>query len=47
MENMLQVQDLKVLFQLLGMEQVGGQLWVVVAAFALDLLDDQLGVTFH
>jgi hypothetical protein len=29
------------------MEQVGGQLWIVAAAFALDLLDDQLGITFH
>jgi hypothetical protein len=29
------------------MEQVGGQLWIIVAAFFLDLLDDQLGITFH
>jgi hypothetical protein len=28
------------------MEQVGGQLWIIVAAFTLDLLDDQLGITF-
>jgi hypothetical protein len=29
------------------MEQVGNQLSIVVAAFTLDLLDDQLGITFH
>jgi hypothetical protein len=34
---MLQVKDL---FSLLCMEQVGGQLWIIVTAFALDLLDD-------
>jgi hypothetical protein len=44
---MLQVQDLKVLFQLLCMEQVGGQLWIIATAFTLDLFDDQLGITFH
>jgi hypothetical protein len=42
---MLQVQDLKILFQLLGMEEVGGQLWIVAVAFSLDLLDDQLRIT--
>jgi hypothetical protein len=47
MGNMLQVQDIKVLFQLLCMENVGGQLCIVVAAFAIDLFDDQLGITFH
>jgi hypothetical protein len=45
--DMVQVQDLKVLFHLLGMEQVGDQLGIIVAAFTLDLFDDQLGVTFH
>jgi hypothetical protein len=29
------------------MEQVDDQLWIIAAAFALDLLDDQLGITFH
>jgi hypothetical protein len=43
----MQVQDLKVLLQLLGMEEVGGQLGIIAATFALDLFDDQLGVTFH
>jgi hypothetical protein len=37
---MLQVQDLKVLFQLLCMEWVGDQLWIIVAIFTLDLLDN-------
>jgi hypothetical protein len=36
---MLQVQDLEVL-QLLRMEQVGSQLWIIATAFFLDLLDD-------
>jgi hypothetical protein len=40
MRNMLQVQDLEVLLQLLRMEQVGGQLWIIAVAFSLDLLDD-------
>jgi hypothetical protein len=47
MRNMLQVQDLKVLLKLLHLEQVGGQLWIIVAAFSLDLLDDLLRITFH
>jgi hypothetical protein len=29
------------------MEQVRNQLWVIAVAFALDLLDDELGVTLH
>jgi hypothetical protein len=29
------------------MEQIGGQLWVVIAAFALYLLDDELRIAFH
>jgi hypothetical protein len=37
---MLQVQDLKDLFQLLCMEQVGDQLRIVAAGFTLDLFDD-------
>jgi hypothetical protein len=28
-------------------EQIGSQLGVVAAAFSLDLLDDELGVSFH
>jgi hypothetical protein len=44
---MVQVQDLKVPFQLLGMEQIGGQLWVIAAACALYLLDDELRIAFH
>jgi hypothetical protein len=44
---MVQVQDLKVLLQLLDMEQVGGQLGIIVAAFSFHLLDDQVGVTFY
>jgi hypothetical protein len=45
--DMVQVQDLKVPFQLLGMEQIGGQLWVITAAFALYLIDDELIISFH
>jgi hypothetical protein len=40
MGNILQVQDIKVLFHLLRMAQVGDQLWIIAAAFALDLFDD-------
>jgi hypothetical protein len=43
----VQVQDLKILSQLPDMEQVRNQLQIVVAAFALDLLDDELGVALH
>jgi hypothetical protein len=45
--DVVQVQDLEVLFQLLGMEQVSSQLGIIAAAFILDLFDDQLGATFH
>jgi hypothetical protein len=45
--NVLQVQDLKVLFQLARMEQIGGQLQIIATAISLDLLDDELGVSFH
>jgi hypothetical protein len=31
----------------MGMEMIGDQLWIVAAAFTLDLLDDQLGNTYH
>jgi hypothetical protein len=41
------VQDFKIIFQLSDMEQVHSQLWVIVAALVLDLLDDELGVAFH
>jgi hypothetical protein len=47
LKDMVQVQDLKVPFQLLGMEQIGGQLWVIAAAFTLHLLDDELRIAFH
>jgi hypothetical protein len=29
------------------MERIFGQLWVIAAAFTLDLFDDLLGITFH
>jgi hypothetical protein len=29
------------------MEQIGGQLGVIAAALSLDLIDDELGVSFH
>jgi hypothetical protein len=43
----VQVQDLENLFQLLNMEQVCSQLWVIAATLALDLLYDELGVALH
>jgi hypothetical protein len=43
----VQVQDFKILFQLPDMEQIHSQLRVIAAAFTLDLLDDELGVTLH
>jgi hypothetical protein len=43
----LQVQDLKVLSQLARVEQIGSKLWVIAGAISLDLLDDELGVSFH
>jgi hypothetical protein len=43
----LQVQDLKVLSQLARMEQIGSQLRVIARAISLDLLDNELGVSFH
>jgi hypothetical protein len=47
MGNVLQVQDLKVLFQLARMEQIGSQLRVIARAISLDLLFNELGVSFH
>jgi hypothetical protein len=47
MRDVVQVQDFKILFQLLDMEQVRYQVRVIAAAFALDLLDDELGVALH
>jgi hypothetical protein len=47
MGNVLQVQDLKVLSQLACMEQIGSQLWVIAGAISLDLLDNELRVSFH
>jgi hypothetical protein len=29
------------------MEQIGSQLWVIAGAISFDLLDDELGVSFH
>jgi hypothetical protein len=43
----LQFQDLKVIFQLAPVEQIGGQLRIVAIAISLDLLDDELEVSFH
>jgi hypothetical protein len=43
----LQIQDLKVLFQLARMEKIGNQLWVIAGAISLDLLDNESGVSFH
>jgi hypothetical protein len=43
----MQVQDFEILFQLSDMEQVHNQLRVIAAAFTLDLLDDELGMTHH
>jgi hypothetical protein len=44
---MVQVQDLKIFLQLMGMLQVGVQLGIVAVAFPLDFLDNQLGVAFY
>jgi hypothetical protein len=44
--NVLQIQDLKDLFQLACMEQMGSQLRVIAGAISLDLLDNELGVSF-
>jgi hypothetical protein len=45
--NVLQVQGLKVLSQLVHAEQIGSQLWVIAGAISLDLLDNELAVSFH
>jgi hypothetical protein len=47
MRNVVQIQDIKIHFQLLDMEQVCNQLRVIAPALTLDLLDDELGVTLH
>jgi hypothetical protein len=47
MRDVVQIQDFKILFQLLNMEQVCSQLRVIAAALALDLLYDELGVALH
>jgi hypothetical protein len=44
---MVQVQDLKVPFHLLGLEQIGSQLWVIAVAFTLYFLDDELRIVCH
>jgi hypothetical protein len=43
----LQVYDLNILFQLARMEQIGSQLRVIAGPISLDLLDNELGVSFH
>jgi hypothetical protein len=43
----MQIQDIKVLHQLLIMDQVGSQIGIIVAALPFDLLDDELRVAFH
>jgi hypothetical protein len=45
--DVVKVLDFEFLFQLLGMEQVGGQLGISVAALPLNLFDDQLEVALH
>jgi hypothetical protein len=45
--DVVQLQDFKILFQLPDMEQIRSQLRVIAAAFALDLLDDEMRVTLH
>jgi hypothetical protein len=40
--DVVKVQDLEVFFQLLSMEEIGGQLRVIAAALSPDLLDDEL-----
>jgi hypothetical protein len=47
MGNVMQVQGLKVLSQLVRVEQIGSQLWVIARAISLDLLDNELGVSFN
>jgi hypothetical protein len=47
MGNVLQVQGLKVIFQLARVEQIGSQLRIIAGAISLDLLDNELGVSFH
>jgi hypothetical protein len=47
MRDVVQVQNFEILFYLPDMEQVRSQLWVITAAFTLDLLDDELGVALH
>jgi type II secretory pathway component PulK len=47
MRDVVQVQDFEILLRLLNMEQVRSQLRVIAAAVALDLLDDEMGVTLH
>jgi hypothetical protein len=47
MRDVVQVQDIEILLRLLNMEQVRSQLRVIAAAVALDLLDDEMGVTLH
>jgi hypothetical protein len=42
----VQIQDIEFLLQFWSVEQVGGQLGIIATAFSLDLLDDELGVTF-
>jgi hypothetical protein len=43
----VQVQDIKIFFQLLNMEQVRSQLRIIATTFTRDLLDDELRVGLH
>jgi hypothetical protein len=43
----VQIQDFKILFHLLDIEQICSQLQVIAVALTLDLLDDELGVALH
>jgi hypothetical protein len=45
--DVMQIQDFKVLHQLLSMDQIGSQLGIIAAALPFDLLDDELGVASH
>jgi hypothetical protein len=45
--DVVQFKDLKVQFQPQNMDQIRSQLRVIIVVFTLELLDDELGVTFQ
>ena len=47
MRNMLQFQGIKVILELSHMNEVCRELGIVATTLPPDLLDDQLGVSFH